>query len=568
MPGCATLVGMAAQYIYTMRDLRRYFPPDREVLRGINLSFYPGAKIGVIGSNGSGKSSLLRIMAGEDDGFTGEARLTTGFTVGFLAQEPELDPTKDVAGNVSDGVAEMKGFLQRFNEVCAAMGDPDADFDKLLAEQADLQDKIDTAGAWDLERTLEIAMDALRLPPGDADVSTLSGGERRRVALCRLLLSSPDLLLLDEPTNHLDAESVAWLERTLKDYPGTVVAVTHDRYFLDNVAGWILELDRGAGIPWQGNYSSWLEQKQARLSAEDRADRSRQRALERELEWIRMSPRARQSKGKARINAYNDLVSEAEAMERRSDKLEISIPPGPRLGDRVVEAEGLTKGFGDRLLVDGLSFLLPPGGIVGIIGPNGAGKTTLFRMIVGEDKPDGGRLEVGATVVLAYVDQSRDELAADATVFDEITGGADRIMVGNRELHGRAYVASFGFRGSDQQKKVGDLSGGERNRVQLAKVIKSGGNVLLLDEPTNDLDVDTLRALEEALLGFPGCVVVISHDRWFLDRIATHVLAFEGDSEVRWWEGNFSDYEADRKKRLGVDADQPHRLRYKPLVRG
>ncbi|HUZ09608.1 MAG TPA: energy-dependent translational throttle protein EttA [Acidimicrobiales bacterium] len=559
---------MAAQYIYTMRDLRRYFPPDREVLRGINLSFYPGAKIGVIGSNGSGKSSLLRIMAGEDDGFTGEARLTTGFTVGFLAQEPELDPTKDVAGNVSDGVAEMKGFLQRFNEVCAAMGDPDADFDKLLAEQADLQDKIDTAGAWDLERTLEIAMDALRLPPGDADVSTLSGGERRRVALCRLLLSSPDLLLLDEPTNHLDAESVAWLERTLKDYPGTVVAVTHDRYFLDNVAGWILELDRGAGIPWQGNYSSWLEQKQARLSAEDRADRSRQRALERELEWIRMSPRARQSKGKARINAYNDLVSEAEAMERRSDKLEISIPPGPRLGDRVVEAEGLTKGFGDRLLVDGLSFLLPPGGIVGIIGPNGAGKTTLFRMIVGEDKPDGGRLEVGATVVLAYVDQSRDELAADATVFDEITGGADRIMVGNRELHGRAYVASFGFRGSDQQKKVGDLSGGERNRVQLAKVIKSGGNVLLLDEPTNDLDVDTLRALEEALLGFPGCVVVISHDRWFLDRIATHVLAFEGDSEVRWWEGNFSDYEADRKKRLGVDADQPHRLRYKPLVRG
>jgi len=568
VPGCATLVGMAAQYIYTMRDLRRYFPPDREVLRGINLSFYPGAKIGVIGSNGSGKSSLLRIMAGEDDGFTGEARLTTGFTVGFLAQEPELDPTKDVAGNVSDGVAEMKGFLQRFNEVCAAMGDPDADFDKLLAEQADLQDKIDTAGAWDLERTLEIAMDALRLPPGDADVSTLSGGERRRVALCRLLLSSPDLLLLDEPTNHLDAESVAWLERTLKDYPGTVVAVTHDRYFLDNVAGWILELDRGAGIPWQGNYSSWLEQKQARLSAEDRADRSRQRALERELEWIRMSPRARQSKGKARINAYNDLVSEAEAMERRSDKLEISIPPGPRLGDRVVEAEGLTKGFGDRLLVDGLSFLLPPGGIVGIIGPNGAGKTTLFRMIVGEDKPDGGRLEVGATVVLAYVDQSRDELAADATVFDEITGGADRIMVGNRELHGRAYVASFGFRGSDQQKKVGDLSGGERNRVQLAKVIKSGGNVLLLDEPTNDLDVDTLRALEEALLGFPGCVVVISHDRWFLDRIATHVLAFEGDSEVRWWEGNFSDYEADRKKRLGVDADQPHRLRYKPLVRG
>jgi energy-dependent translational throttle protein EttA len=559
---------MVAQYIYTMRDLRRFYPPDREVLRGINLSFYPGAKIGVIGTNGSGKSSLLRIMAGVDDGFSGEARLTAGFTVGFLSQEPELDADKDVLGNVTDGVATTKALLDRFEQVCAAMGAPDADFDSLIAEQAELQDKIDAAGAWDLQRTLEIAMDALRLPPGDASVTSLSGGERRRVALCRLLLAKPDLLLLDEPTNHLDAESVAWLERTLQEYSGTVVAVTHDRYFLDNVAGWILELDRGAGIPWQGNYSSWLEQKQDRLAREEKADRSRQAALERELEWIRMSPRARQSKGKARINAYNDLVAEAEAAERRADRLEITIPPGPRLGDRVVDAEGIVKAFGDRLLIDGLSFLLPPGGIVGVIGPNGAGKTTLFRMIVGEDKPDAGTMELGATVQLAYVDQSREELAADATVFDEITGGVERIVVGNRELHGRAYVASFGFKGSDQQKKVGQLSGGERNRVQLAKVLKSGGNVLLLDEPTNDLDVDTLRALEEALLGFPGCAVVISHDRWFLDRISTHVLAFEGDSEVRWFEGNFSDYEADRKKRLGVDADQPHRLRYKPLTRG
>jgi energy-dependent translational throttle protein EttA len=562
-----TLSGMAAQYIFTMRDLRRFYPPDREVLKGINLSFYPGAKIGVIGGNGSGKSSLLKIMAGQDDDFTGEARLTPGFTVGFLSQEPDLDPTKDVLGNVSDGVGESKRMVDRYNEVCAAFGDPDADFDKLLAEQAELQDKIDAAGAWDLERTFEIAMDALRCPPGDADVTTLSGGERRRVALCRLLLSKPDLLLLDEPTNHLDAESVAWLERTLQDYPGTVVAVTHDRYFLDNVAGWILELDRGAGIPWEGNYSSWLEQKQDRLAREQRADTSRQEALQRELEWIRMSPRARQSKGKARINAYNDLVAEAEAAERRADKLEITIPAGPRLGDRVIDAEGLSKGYGDRLLIDDLSFLLPPGGIVGVIGPNGAGKTTLFRMMVGEETPDAGRLEVGSTVELAYVDQSRDNLDPDATVYEEITGGVDHMVVGGREIHGRAYVASFGFTGSDQQKKVGQLSGGERNRVQLAKVLKAGGNVLLLDEPTNDLDVDTLRALEEALLGFPGCAVVISHDRWFLDRIATHVLAFEGDSEVRWFEGNFSDYEADRHKRLGVDADQPHRLRYKPLVR-
>jgi sulfate-transporting ATPase len=558
---------MAAQYIFTMRDLRRYYPPDREVLRGINLSFYPGAKIGVIGSNGSGKSSLLKIMAGQDDGFTGQARLTAGFTVGYLSQEPELDPSKDVAGNVADGVAELKGLLDRFNDVCAAMGEPDADFDKLLSEQSDLQDKIDAAGAWDLDRTLEIAMDALRCPPGDADVTTLSGGERRRVALCRLLLSHPDLLLLDEPTNHLDAESVAWLERALQDYTGTVVAVTHDRYFLDNVAGWILELDRGAGIPWEGNYSSWLEQKQARLAAEDKADRGRQQALQRELEWIRMSPRARQSKGKARISAYNELVAESEAAERRADKLEIAIPPGPRLGDVVVNAGEVTKGFGDRLLIDGLSFLLPPGGIVGVIGPNGAGKTTLFRMIVGAEEPDSGDLTIGSTVALAYVDQSRDALTAANTVFDEVTGGVDHLVVGGRDIHGRAYVASFGFKGSDQQKEVGKLSGGERNRVQLAKVLREGGNVLLLDEPTNDLDVDTLRALEDALLTFPGCVVVISHDRWFLDRVSTHVLAFEGDSQVRWFEGNFSDYENDRRKRLGGDADQPHRIRYKPLVR-
>ena len=558
---------MAPQFIYTMRGLARFYPPDREVLKGINLSFYPGAKIGVIGSNGSGKSSLLRIMAGEDDGFSGEARLTPGFTVGYLAQEPQLDMSKDVAGNVAEGVGESKQLVDRFNEVCAAFGAPDADIDALLAEQAELQARIDAAGAWELDRTFEIAMDALRLPPGDAEVRTLSGGERRRVALCRLLLSRPDLLLLDEPTNHLDAESVAWLERTLQEYAGTVVAVTHDRYFLDNVAGWILELDRGAGIPWEGNYSSWLEQKQARLAAEERSDRSRQASLQRELEWIRMSPRARQSKGKARITAYNDLVAEAEAAERRADKVELAIPPGPRLGDQVVEASGVVKAFGDRLLVDGLTFNLPPGGIVGVIGPNGAGKTTLFRMIVGEEQPDAGILTVGSSVQLAYVDQSRETLSPESTVFEEITGGVDRLVVGGREIHGRAYVAGFGFKGSDQQKKVGQLSGGERNRVLLAKVLSSGGNVLLLDEPTNDLDVDTLRALEDALLGFPGCAVVISHDRWFLDRIATHVLAFEGESEARWWEGNFSDYEADRHKRLGVEADQPHRLRYKPLVR-
>jgi sulfate-transporting ATPase len=558
---------VAPQFIYTMRGLTRFYPPDREVLKGINLSFYPGAKIGVIGSNGSGKSSLLRIMAGQDDGFSGEARLTPGFTVGYLPQEPQLDESKDVAGNVAEGVGEAKQLVDRYNAVCAAFSDPDADIDALLAEQADLQTKIDAAGAWELDRTFEIAMDALRLPPGDADVTTLSGGERRRVALCRLLLSKPDLLLLDEPTNHLDAESVAWLERTLQVYPGTVVAVTHDRYFLDNVAGWILELDRGAGIPWEGNYSSWLEQKQARLAAEEKADRSRQASLERELEWIRMSPRARQSKGKARITAYNELVSEAESSERRAEKVELSIPPGPRLGDQVVDAAAVVKAFGDHLLMDDMSFTLPPGGIVGVIGPNGAGKTTLFRMIVGEEKPDAGSVTIGASVQLAYVDQSRESLTPDATVYEEITGGVDRLVVGGRELHGRAYVAGFGFKGSDQQKKVGQLSGGERNRVLLAKVLSSGGNVLLLDEPTNDLDVDTLRALEDALLAFPGCAVVISHDRWFLDRIATHVLAFEGESEARWWEGNFSDYEADRHKRLGVDADQPHRLRYKPLVR-
>ena len=558
---------MSAQFIFTMRDLRRFYPPDREVLKGINLSFFPGAKIGIIGDNGSGKSSLLRIMAGLDDGYSGEARLTPGFTVGYLAQEPELDPAKDVLGNVADGMGEARDLLARFDEVNAGFADPDADFDALLAEQAQLQERIDALGAWELQRSLDMAMDALRLPPGDADVTKLSGGERRRVALCRLLLSKPDLLLLDEPTNHLDAESVAWLERTLKDYAGTVVAITHDRYFLDNVAGWILELDRGAGIPWEGNYSSWLEQKQARLASEEKADKARQAALERELEWIRMSPRARQSKGKARVNAFQQLAAEADSVDRRPDRLEIAIPPGPRLGDKVVEAHDLVKGFGDRLLLDGLSFLLPPGGIVGVIGPNGAGKSTLFKLIAGVESLDGGTLDIGPTVSLAYVDQDRAGLSPDATVYEEISGGVDIIVVGHRELNARAYVASFGFKGSDQQKLVGQLSGGERNRVQLAKVLTQGGNVLLLDEPTNDLDVDTLRALEDALLEFPGCAVVISHDRWFLDRIATHVLAFEDEANVVWFEGNFSDYEADRRKRLGVSAEQPHRLRYKPLVR-
>ena len=558
---------MAPQFIITMRNLRRVHPPDKEVLRNINISMYPDAKIGVLGANGAGKSSLLRIMAGEDDGYQGECRITPGYRVGYLRQEPVLDPDKNVRDNVMEGVGDVKGLLDRFEEVCNAMGDPDADFDKLLAEQSDLQDKIDSAGGWEIDRTLDIAMDALRCPPDDADVATLSGGERRRVALCRLLLSKPDLLLLDEPTNHLDAESVAWLERYLHDYAGCVVAVTHDRYFLDNVAGWILELDRGAGIPWEGNYSSWLEQKEARLAQEEKVDETRRRTLQHELEWIRLSPKARQAKGKARINAFDQLVAEAESADRRADKLQISIPPGPRLGDTVVEAEGITKAFGDRLLIDELSFSLPRGGIVGVIGPNGAGKTTLFRMLVGQEQPDAGALKVGATVEFAYVDQSRESLDGDRTVYEEITGGVDHLKVGGREVHGRAYCAGFNFKGTDQGKKVADLSGGERNRLHLAKALLMGGNVLLLDEPTNDLDVDTLRALEDALIEFPGCAVVISHDRGFLDRIATHGLAFEGDSEVRWFEGNFSDYEVDRKKRLGADADQPHRIKYKPLTR-
>ncbi len=556
-----------SRYIYTMRDLRRFYPPDREVLKGINISMWPGAKIGVLGSNGSGKSSLLKIMAGVDDGFAGEARLTPGFTVGYLSQEPTLDETKDVLGNVRDGVAAIAGLVDRYNAVCEAMGDPDADFDKLLAEQADLQDKIDATNAWDLDRQLDIAMDALRCPPGDADVSKLSGGEKRRVALCKLLLSKPDLLLLDEPTNHLDAESVGWLERFLQDYPGTVVAVTHDRYFLDNVAGWILELDRGAGIPYEGNYSGWLEQKRSRLAAEEKTESARQRALAEELDWVRQSPRARQAKSKARLSAYEELLSESQNSEGRQAKLEIVIPSPPRLGDVVIEADGVNKGFGDRLLIEDLSFKLPPAGIVGIIGANGAGKTTLFRMMMGLEPADSGSLTVGSTVKPAYVDQSRDDLAPDKTVFEEITDGLDEFKFNGRPIHGRAYCASFNFKGSDQQKKVGELSGGERNRVHLAKLLKSGGNVLLLDEPTNDLDVDTLRALEEALIAFPGCAVVISHDRWFLDRICTHVLAFEGNSQVRWFEGNFADYEAFRKKELGSEADQPHRLKYKPLVR-
>ncbi|MEX2586556.1 MAG: energy-dependent translational throttle protein EttA [Actinomycetota bacterium] len=558
---------MGHQFIFTMRDLQRTHPPDKVVLSGINISMYPGAKIGVLGANGSGKSSLMRIMAGEDDEYTGEARLTPGFTVGHLSQEPQLDPDKDVMGNVAEGLGEARALVDEYNRVCEAMGDPDADFDALIEKQSALQEKIDAVDAWSIDRTLDIAMDALRLPPPDADVKHLSGGERRRVALCRLLLQKPDLLLLDEPTNHLDAESVAWLERTLQEYPGTVVAVTHDRYFLDNVAGWILELDRGRGIPWEGNYTSWLEQKERRLAQEDKSDARRRKTLERELEWIRMSPKARQAKGKARLNSYDQLLAEAENADQRPDKLEIAIPPGPRLGDLVVEAENLSKGYGENLLIDNLTFKLPKAGIVGVIGPNGAGKTTLFKMIAGMEEPDSGDLTVGPTVQLAYAEQNRETLDDTKTVYEQITGGVDNLEVGGRKIHGRAYVAQFGFKGTDQQKSVANLSGGERNRLQLATILRSGGNVLLLDEPSNDLDVDTLRALEDGLAAFPGCAVVISHDRWFLDRVATHILAFEGDSEVRWFEGNFSDYEVDRHKRLGAEADQPHRIKYKPLVR-
>ena len=557
-----------------MQKVGRFYPPDREVLKDISLSFFPGAKIGVLGNNGSGKSSLLSIMAGQDLDHDGEARLTDGFTVGLLEQEPVLNLEKNVLENVMEGVGEVASLLSRYDDILSSWSDPEADFEKLGEQQAEVERLIESAGAWDLQRNIEIAMDALRLPDGESDVNVLSGGERRRVALCKLLLSKPDLLLLDEPTNHLDAESVSWLERTLQDYSGTVVAVTHDRYFLDNVAGWILELDRGRGIPYEGNYSGWLDQKSARLEAEEKSDSSRKRTLERELEWIRMAPKARQAKGKARLASYDKLIAEANEEEKRDAELQIQIPANSRLGDQVIEVENLNKGFEDRLLIEDLSFTLPPAGIVGIVGGNGAGKTTLFKMLVAafqnsefhEDLPDSGVIKIGSTVELGYVDQSRDSLDPDRTVYQEITGDKEFISVGNREVNGRAYVASFNFRGSDQQKNVGDLSGGERNRVHLAKVLKTGSNVLLLDEPTNDLDVDTLRALESGLEAFPGCAVIISHDRWFLDRVATHVLAFEGNSYVRWFEGNFSEYEEIKKKESGGE-NVPTRIQYKPLSR-
>jgi sulfate-transporting ATPase len=555
---------VAPQFIYVMKALRKVVPPSRVILDDIWLSFYPGAKIGVLGANGAGKSSLLRIMAGVDQDFQGEAWAAKGTKIGYLAQEPQLDPTKNVRENVEEAVAEQRRLLNRFNEISAAFAEPDADFDKLLAEQARVQERIDTLDLWNLDNKIEIAMEALRLPPDDADITKLSGGEKRRVALCRVLLEQPDMLLLDEPTNHLDAESVEWLEHFLADFPGTVVAITHDRYFLDNVAKWILELDRGKGMPYEGNYSSWLDQKRERLKQEEKTESARQRALQRELEWVRMAPRARQAKSKSRIQKFEEL--QAEDTGEKVLAQEITIPPPPRLGNDVVIAKGVKKAFGEKVLFDDLTFSLPRGGIVGVIGPNGAGKTTLFRMIVGEDKADGGDLKVGETVSLAYVDQGR-VLNANVTAYQEVSGGLDSIQIGNREINSRAYLSQFNFRGTDQQKKVGDLSGGERNRLHLAKLLKAGGNVLLLDEPTNDLDVDTLRALEEALLGFAGCVVVISHDRWFLDRIATHILAFEGNSEVVWFEGNFKEYDADLRRRKGADADTPHRVTYKKLVR-
>ena len=552
-----------AQYIYSMNRVGKIVPPKKYILKDISLSFFPGAKIGVLGLNGSGKSTLLKIMAGLDTEIEGEATPQKGINIGYLAQEPELDPTKDVRGNVEEGVAEIKAVVDRYNQINDAFADPEADFDALLAEQAELQEKIEVAGAWELERTLEIAADALRLPPWDADVTKLSGGEQRRVALCRLLLSKPDMLLLDEPTNHLDAESVAWLERFLHDYTGTVVAVTHDRYFLDNVAGWILELDRGMGIPWEGNYSNWLEQKENRLAQESKQESSRQKALKTELEWVRSGTKGRHAKSKARLARFEELSS--KEVQKRSETQEIYIPPGPRLGDQVIDIANIKKAFGDKLLVEDLSFKLPPGGIVGIIGPNGAGKTTLFRMMAGFEQPDAGSVTLGKSVELAYVDQLRDDMDPNKTVWEEVSDGLDMITVGNYETPSRSYLGRFNFKGADQQKHIGHLSGGERNRVHLAKLLKSGGNLLLLDEPTNDLDVETLRALEEAILSFPGCAVVISHDRWFLDRIATHILAFEGDSEVVWFEGNYEDYEADRHKRLGTDADNPHRIKYKKI---